>query len=41
MDEKRTFQRSETKTEFHAKFKDENKSLTFFIYMDIKYVGGI
>jgi hypothetical protein len=27
MDEKQTFQNSGTKTEFHAKFRDENNSL--------------
>ena len=36
-DEKRTFQSSRTKTEFHAKFRDENNNLIFILWVKLRY----
>jgi hypothetical protein len=36
-DEKRSFQSSEMKNEFHVKFRDKNNNLTFFFFFIVKY----
>ena len=40
---KLTFQSSETKTEFHIKFRDKNNSLTYFLlqYSTFNIQGGL